>query len=718
MYFSPLPNFKDFLSPFKKRVYNNSKLLKPWVKDGEIAGWLSRSAWSLVLIALWKRKLLNNENKINIWIPDFFCNSSLDILRKTEENIVFYNVKDDMEPDYNSCREKALISPPDIFLFVHYFGKPFDSASAKQFCSRYNSWLIEDAVHATIPNSSIGKFGDFIIYSPHKIFPVPNGSILVIRKKGPGLINIDSNYFISDQKMWLKTLEQFIIKKNIKLKSNILFLLIWFFKRFAQKTGLNRQSILSYKENLDHKENKTYSFINPQVSSLSLKIIRNHINDITKINLQRIKNNKIWNYYISKSFSNKLDKEFLLNLDNEIDYSPYMSIFKFEKKSIKNIFNQLQQKNIKITTWPDLPPEIKKNKFAYKNAWNLRHSYFYIPCHQSISPNSFYEIMKDYKLNNKNHNNIFFEKNKVSRIEWHNLLSKVNKSNLLQSWAYVSAKSSTEGWRVSRLVFKNKISALAIVSVLEKKILGLKIIRVNRGPLFMPNTKSDEKEIILKKILDFGKISKMTLLSISPEINLNGKNISFLISNNVKLFKIKTWTSICVNISSDLDVLKSNLTSKWRNKLNISFKNNLKIESGYSSELMSWLLDKYSMSMKEKSFKGISISLFKNIYNQKQYDNRLLFFRVSKDGEPLSGLCIACHGCSATYLIGWTGEKGRNLKANHFQLWHVLKKLKKINIKSIDLGGIDKDETPGITEFKLGIGGQKYSIAGEGWKYN
>jgi len=715
MYFSPLPKFKDFLSPFKKRIENDSKLLKPWIKDGEMAGWISRSAWSLVLIALWKRKLSSNENKINIWIPDFFCNSSLEILRKTGENIVFYNVKNDFEPDYNICRDKALTTPPDIFLFVHYFGKSFDSANAKQFCLRYNSWLIEDAVHATVPHSSIGKFGDFIIYSPHKIFPVPNGSILVIRKKGPGLIDICSNDFMNNQNKWFEILEQFIITKNIKIKFNILFLFIWYFKRFAQKIGFNRQSILSFKENLDYNEIKTSSFINPMVSSLSLKIIKNHINNIPNINLQRIKNNKIWNYYISKFFSNELDKDFFSNLGDEIDYNPYLSIFKFEKQSVENIFNKLQKK-IKITTWPDLPPEIKKNKLDYKNAWNLRHSYFYIPCHQSISPNSFYKIMKEYKLEKKN--SIFFEKNKVSRSEWHNLLMKVSKSNLLQSWAYVSAKSSVEGWRVSRLVFRNKKSILAIVSILEKKILGLKIVRVNRGPLFMPNTNSDEKEIILKKILDFGKISKMTLLSISPEINLDGKNISFLISNNVKLFKIKTWTSIWVNLGSDLDVLKSNLTSKWRNKLNISIKNNLTIESGSNSELMSWLLEKYSLSMKEKFFKGISISLFKNIYSQMQDDNSLLFFRVSKDGEPLSGLCIACHGCSATYLIGWTGEKGRNFKANHFQLWHVLNELKKINIKYIDLGGIDYDETPGITEFKLGIGGQKYSIAGEGWKYN
>ena len=191
MQFSPLPNIKDFFSVFNRNINNKFEILKPWIKKGDIAGWLSKSAWSFVLITLWKRNFSKKNKKLNIWVPDFFCNSSLELLRKTDENIIFYKIKKNMEPDYSYFGEISLKSPPDIFILVHYFGKSFDSARAKQFCSGFNSWLIEDAVHVVFPNKSIGKFGDFVLYSPHKTLPIPNGSVLIIKKNGPGLLNCE-----------------------------------------------------------------------------------------------------------------------------------------------------------------------------------------------------------------------------------------------------------------------------------------------------------------------------------------------------------------------------------------------------------------------------------------------------------------------------------------------------------------------------------------------
>ncbi|MAU63841.1 MAG: glycosyltransferase [Flavobacteriaceae bacterium] len=717
MFFSPLPNLKDFFSPLKKRIHNEKEILKPWIKEGEKAGWLSRSAWSFVLIALWKRNQVVENRKINIWIPDYFCNSSIELLRKTEQNIFFYRIKKDMEPDYSDCREMALKNPPDIFLFVHYFGKPLDSANAKQFCANYNSWLIEDAVHVLVPKGTIGKHGDFVLYSPHKIFPIPNGAILVVRKKGPGSIDIENKNFINKDK-WIGILENFILSKKIKIKFNKKEVLKWYFKKIFQKLGFNRKVFLKFTDLINTKSSTNNLFDSPNVSNLSLIILKNHIKKIFLVALSRKKNNKIWNYFILNNFSTKIETSLFNNHVRNNDHNPYLSAFRFKNGLTKDIFYQLQTRNIKVSTWPDLPPEIHKQKEFHKNAWELRNSYLYLPCHQSISPNSFYKIFKKDSLTQFESNKIHIEKNKIRRSDWDELIEKTNKSNLLQSWSYGNAKKSDEGWQLDRLVFKKQNNPLAFVSVLKKKILFFKIIRINRGPLFLPYATDSDREIILKKIFKMGSFLKMSLLSIAPEISLNGKNISFLISNNFKFYKTKTWSSVNLNLDSNIEEIKSNFTSKWRNKLAVSQKNNLNIEFGSNSQLMSWMLKKYKLSMKENSFKGISVPIFKRIYNEMNDNSSLIFFRVTEDGIPVSGLCIACHGQSSTYLIGWTGKRGRDVKANHFQLWNVICELKKIGIKSIDLGGIDEDLTPGITEFKLGIGGDQYSLVGEGWKWN
>ena len=54
---------------FDKQV-SNYALSKPWLKNREDAFWLSRTAYSLELIALWQLKVRSKENLV-IWLPDY-----------------------------------------------------------------------------------------------------------------------------------------------------------------------------------------------------------------------------------------------------------------------------------------------------------------------------------------------------------------------------------------------------------------------------------------------------------------------------------------------------------------------------------------------------------------------------------------------------------------------------------------------------------------------
>ena len=713
MYFSPIPTFNDFFSTLKNNNVSDNDPLSLWSKDGELANWLSRSAWSLLLIFLWRKKIYGDVKKINIWIPDFFCNSSLELLRKSDAILTFYPVDLDMAPDYTVLKEMTSTTQPDIFILVHFFGKPFDSARAKQFCSNSGSWLIEDAVHALVPNSSIGKFGDFVIYSPHKLFSIPNGSVLNIRKKGPGKIDFVSNDFMYDKSRWHKLLQKFIVDKNINITNTHFYLIKWFLKKILQKLGFKRKVSLKYDEIQENVNQK--SFINPKISPISLSLLKNSLTNIPKISLARLKNNQIWNYFIKDNF--KLNQNSLLNEKGDIDYTPYLSVFNFNENIAPEIFNNLQEKHLCVSSWPDLPPEVKQNKDFHKNAWKLRHTRIYLPCHQTINTQSFSNLFKTNDFNIPSNNKIVQEQNKISREEWHTFLESCKNSNLLQSWSYGNAKSDKEGWILKRVVFRNEKNILAIVNILQKRIFGIKFIRVNRGPLFSNDATNSQKEIILKMVLNLGDIKKLSILFISPELSLDGKNLSYLISNNLKFYKIKTWSSSRINLSFKMDQLKSNFNSTWRYNLSYSQKHNLSIECGSNSKFFEWLIDKYSLNMKEKKFSGITIPLFESIYKNMKKDCVLLFFKVMENDTPVSGSCFAFHGNTATYLIGWTGNRGRELSANHFQLWTVIKELKSRNLKWLDLGGIDKEDSPGISEFKLGMNGDYYRLVGEGIKW-
>ena len=80
-------------------------------------------------------------------------------------------------------------------------------------------------------------------------------------------------------------------------------------------------------------------------------------------------------------------------------------------------------------------------------------------------------------------------------------------------------------------------------------------------------------------------------------------------------------------------------------------------------------------------------------------------------GDPVAGVLLVRHGVAATYQVGWSGEAGRDLKAHHFLLWQSVLWLKENRYTGFDLGGIN-ETTPGIAQFKIGMGGQPFRLVG------
>ena len=60
---------------------------------------------------------------------------------------------------------------------------------------------------------------------------------------------------------------------------------------------------------------------------------------------------------------------------------------------------------------------------------------------------------------------------------------------------------------------------------------------------------------------------------------------------------------------------------------------------------------------------------------------------------------------------GWTGDKGRELRATHLLLWQAIELLKADGYEWFDLGGVSA-EAPGVERFKLGLGGAETWLVG------
>jgi lipid II:glycine glycyltransferase (peptidoglycan interpeptide bridge formation enzyme) len=713
MNLAPIPTWKDLISILLLKRNSESQLASIWSKPDSITGWLSKSSWSLALISLWKYNSFDTKKNAVWYVPDYFCNESLTQLRITNSKIIFYKINEDFSPNIEDCNNLSKDNPPDIFLFVHYFGQYILPIQAKEFCRKNKTWLIEDATHLLLPVRGIGDFGDFLIFSPHKHIPIPNGAILSVNINEKSILNNSEKKIIENPNTWISQLSNDLNLKKIICDINQFESSTWILKRILQKIGFNTSSKIDFDEKININNSKIKS--KPKLSFLSKLLLPSLISKINSTSNIKQTNNLIWKFFFSESF----DYQDFGILSPDIYYSdnatPYMSIFKINGKCEK-VFDKMKADKLPVCSWPDLPPEVFQNKERHKVAIEKRNNYVYLHIHSNLD---IYKLLKksktaaftndDYKINIS-----------TSIKDWSKYLCEIEKTNLMQSWKYGDAKSIVENWNVKRYIYTFKNKQIAILQTLEKKYFYFfKVTRINRGPLFFNNTTNFEKKLVIKSVLNQANILQLKLLSFAPNLFFNSNDLYLLLSNNIRLNPFSFSKSIWINLNLSEQELRSKLNGKWRNMLNASEKLKIEFEFGNNKNMVEWILDCHQKNMDNKKFDGVSVSLLKIIgdVDISDAENPLLVFRAVNENQIICALCIYLHGTTATYLLGWNGDLGRKLKANNFLLWNTMLHLKKMGYKCFDLGGIDMINKSGISDFKIGIGGEIYTTLGEIIKY-
>ena len=462
----------------------------------------------------------------------------------------------------------------------------------------------------------------------------------------------------------------------------------------------------------NNSESTHYNIIKPEISYISLRILNILCDKLNSIALKRKYNYIYWENHFSKlgfkSISNNIKS---LGFEN-FNWTPYLYSIENKENLILSLYNDLNSKNYLPSTWPDLPPEVLKQSEYYHLAVRKRNTMLHIPLHHSINRSTF------RKLNKVKQNiiNIKSEWNKVSQLEWNELIKKTINSNLLQLWSYGEAKSKSEGWIVNRVVYFFNDKVIAYTQILEKNFLNIiKIYRINRGPIFI--TENEElKYSIIKNIMSLSNILNRVFVSASIELKITPSNLSFINSLNPMLMGTKGYTSIWINLNDSIEEIRNKLDSKWRNMLVKSEKQDIQIESSSSIESISWLSEIHEKNMIKKGFNGISKKMLQSISNENDLENPLIVYRALIKNDVIGSICIINHGKYATYLVGWTSNEGRKLNTNYLLLWEAIKDLKRANKLGFDLGGIDYELTPSITSFKSKMNGQNYNLVPSIWK--
>jgi len=96
---------------------------------------------------------------------------------------VFYHLDRKLNICVEDCKDKIKNSGAKVILIIHYFG--FVDESTKEICeyAKENGIIVvEDAAHALFTDHigmACGRYGDYTLYSLHKMLPFNDGGVLV-----------------------------------------------------------------------------------------------------------------------------------------------------------------------------------------------------------------------------------------------------------------------------------------------------------------------------------------------------------------------------------------------------------------------------------------------------------------------------------------------------------------------------------------------------------
>jgi hypothetical protein len=700
---APLPSWKSVLTSLFARVHDVETLLAPWTRDrGERAGCLSRTAWSLVLLAHWRRRQ-KDDGPISVWVPDYFCDSSLSLLRQLNVRLHFYPVTDKLLPDFPRLREHAKLAPPDLLLLVHYFGMPAAAAEAREFCKLEGAWLIEDAAHVLLLTPDIGEEGDFVLYSPHKLLALPDGAILVARPNGACRLGKDFVQGLGPTQQWSEQAARLLPAACGPRR-----LWLWTVKRCLQKLGVSRGTALGQ---FDDSPGETF-FPPPAMSAFAQSLLRQQASRLVDVALARKRNQLLLDHLLTHTDFNEHMETMARPSKGEA--VPYQASYRSAGARTK--FARLRALGLPATTWPDLPAEVRADPVKHVVAMQLRESCVFLPLHQSIRGRDLSRALAVY-IRVETRVSVQIQDWQGDRQAWQDLMHQAGFSNLLQSWSYGLCKSRTGAWQVKRLLLLRQGRVIGFAQVLQRQFGRLACVsRLNRGPIFLPGADASTRAAALDEIgKQLGNWMRGRVLSWAPECRVEGEPLSQLMRTSFRQCSIPGWSSSVLDLRRDEGQLRSGLAGKWRNMLNVAHRHALQAEQLDDDRIFESLLSNCAQMMQMRGV-PFPLSLYRELRKDLSTEGTPgLLLALRNEEQLLAATFVVLHGNTATYLLGWSSDEGRKLHAHHMLLWENVLRLKACNIRYFDLGGIDQERTSGIAAFKLGLGGERYQLAGEGW---
>lgn len=291
----------------------------------------------------------------------------------------------------------------------------------------------------------------------------------------------------------------------------------------------------------------------------------------------------------------------------------------------------------------------------------------------------------------------------------------IRRSNLLQSPDYGDCMAALNQQRVRRGVIHIGGEEAGLIQILEAGLFRnvIHAVLIDRAPLWFDGFGSDDDIHAFMECLRQEFPSRLgRKIRFIPEFP-NAPNILDLMKQYGFLQRGESgYQTFWLDLRQGEDVLYKNMRSSWRNSLKRSSLHDVEIVFDTKGFFLSWLLKEYIRDRTTRKYGGLSLQNLNALTSQFLRGQNLLTGTALLDGVPIAAILTFIHGSSATYQIGYTTSRGREVCAHHLLLWRACSALREKKVYDFDLGGVNDADAKGVKAFKEAMGGQMVETIG------
>ncbi|MBO6784765.1 MAG: GNAT family N-acetyltransferase [Alphaproteobacteria bacterium] len=302
--------------------------------------------------------------------------------------------------------------------------------------------------------------------------------------------------------------------------------------------------------------------------------------------------------------------------------------------------------------------------------------------------------------------------NRHSRTQWDGMLDACKRPSLTQTSTYALALHDVHGQKADFGLIRFRDQPIGMVVAHGKPVFGRAGSQtIYRGPAWIHDEIPGEmQKLALGLLRKRYRLRNGRPVTFHPELADTREHRSQLAAAGFKRVA-EGYRTIWVDLGRSRDELRADMHQNWRNALVQGERSDLAVVEDTDGTRIDWLAERHGAHMEVGGYRGASRDLITALHCHANDTSGLRLLVAEHAGEPVAGILLATHGAAATYLVGWTGERGRDLRATHVLLWHAVGLLQDAGKAWFDLGGIS-DEAPGVMRFKRGLGGAETTLVG------